>query len=373
MKSSKYSGWALLAGVLLLAGCGQKAGQPAAALPAESAAVVNVYNWYDYLSPDLLKQFQARTGITVNYTVFDSANTLSTKLLAGHSGYDVVFPPASTLQALVQAGAVGTVPLAQLANAHNLDPRIMGLLAQHDAGNQHGIVYAWGMTGFIYDDAQIHQRLADAPVDSWSMLFDPKVAARFADCGIGLYESPAYIFSSVMAWLGLDPDSEDPAVLKRAEDALQAVRPYIRKIGNESLVDQIASGELCLVIGSTGDALQVRERVRIAGSGRKIGFSVPKEGAVLWMDTATVPVDAPHRDNALKFIDFLMDPKIAAVNSTAIHFPNANVAAQPLLPPELTNAVIWPEGATKAIPEHQASEAFVRLRTRAWTRFRTGH
>ncbi len=377
MKPGRYSWLAVLAGLVALAGCARQVGSPGSSRsqgPSATEAVVNVYNWYDYLKPDLLKQFQARTGIKVNYSLFDSNNTLATRLLAGRSGYDVVFPSASTLQLLVQAGAIGALPPGQLRNAGNLDPRIMGLLAQHDPGNRHGIVYAWGITGFIYDEAQIRQRMPDAPVASWSMLFDPKVASRFADCGIGLYESPAYIVSSVLAWLGLDPDSEDPANLARAEEALLAVRPYIRKIGNDSLVDQLASGELCLIIGSTGDALQARERVQIAGSGRKIGFTIPKEGAVLWMDTAAIPADAPHRDNALKFIDFLLDPKVAAENSISIHFPNANAAAQPLLPQELTNAAIWPTGtqAAKIIPERQASEAFVRLRTRAWTRFRTG-
>jgi putrescine transport system substrate-binding protein len=363
---------AALLGVLtlLLGGCSPSA-------PSQSAAgerVLNVYNWYDYIKPEVLRQFQAQTGIHVHYDVFDSNETLAAKLLAGHSGYDVVFPSASYLQMLGRAGAIRALDKSGLPNLANMDPVIMRELARHDPGNEHAVVYAWGITGFAYDEAQIRSRLAQAPVDSWSMLFDPKIAARFADCGIGLYESPAVIVPSVLRWLGEKPDSEDPKVLERAATALMAVRPYIRKIGTDSLVAQLAEGDLCLIIASNGDALQVRERVRIAGSSRSIGYSIPREGAVMWIDTAAIVADAPHPANALRFINFLMDAKVAAANADAIHFPNGNAASQPLVQAALANAVIYPRGAQAArlIPERLGSDAFVRLRTRMWTRFRTG-
>lgn len=363
--------WGLL-GILalLLAGCSPSA-------PSQSAAgerVLNVYNWYDYIKPEVLRQFQAQTGIQVHYDVFDSNETLAAKLLAGHSGYDVVFPSASYLQMLAAAGAIRALDKSGLPNLANMDPVIMRELARHDPGNAHSVVYAWGITGFAYDEAQIRSRLPQAPVDSWAMLFDPKIAAHFADCGIGLYESPAVIVSSVLAWLGQKPDSEDPKVLARAEAALLAVRPFIRKIGTDSLVAQLAEGDLCLIIASNGDALQARERVRTAGSKRSIGYSIPREGAVMWIDTAAIVADAPHADNARRFINFLMDAKVAAENSNATHFPNGNAAAQSLTQGPLTNAAIYPRDAQAAqlIPERLGSDAFVRLRTRMWTRFRTG-
>ncbi|HEY6457503.1 MAG TPA: extracellular solute-binding protein [Steroidobacteraceae bacterium] len=355
---------------LLLGGCRPSASSHSAA----GERVLNVYNWYDYIKPDVLRQFQAQTGILVHYDLFDSNQTLAARLLAGHSGYDVVFPSASYLQMLVRAGAIRPLDKSALPNLANMDPVIMHDLARHDSGNAHAVAYAWGITGFAYDEAQIRSHLSQAPIDSWAMLFDPKIAAHFADCGIGLYESPAVIVSSVLAWLGEKPDSEDPKVLARASAALMAVRPYIRKIGTDSLVAQLAQGDLCLIIASNGDALQARERLRIAGSTRSIGYSIPREGAVMWIDTAAIVADAPHPDNAYRFINFLMDPKVAAENSDAIHFPNGNAASQPLLQAQLANAVIYPRGAqaTRLIPERLGSEAFVRLRTRMWTRFRTG-
>lgn len=342
--------------------------------PTQDDAVVNVYNWFDYIQPALLQEFTQRTGIQVRYTTFDSDDTMAARLLTGHSGFDVAFPSGAYLQSLIQANGFLPLDKSQLPNLVNMDTQIMQRLALHDPENAHAVDYAWGITGFAYDEAKIRARLPNAPTDSWSMLFDPKVAAKFADCGIGLYESPHIIFPSVLAWLGLNPSSEDPADLQRAEAALLAVRPYIRKITDGSLVDDLASGQLCLIIASNGDAMQVQERVRIAANGEQARYTLPKEGAVMWMDVAAIPADAPHPANALRLINFLMDAQVAARNSNAIHFPNGNAASQSLLDPALRNATLLPDSARSAhlIPERPASEDYVRLRTRAWTHFRTG-
>jgi putrescine transport system substrate-binding protein len=357
-----------------LAACSRSTPTPTQPTAATEEPVVNVYNWYDYIKPDVLRQFTARTGIQVHYNVFDSNNTLEAKLLAGHSGYDVVVPSGAYLESLVTAGVFRPLDKTRLPNLRNLDPRIMDRLAAHDPGNVHAIDYTWGITGIAYNVAAVRGRLPEAPVESWSMLFDPNVAARLAECGIGLYESPNVIVPSLLAWLGEPPNSEDPAKLERAQSALLAVRPYIRKISSGSLVDDLATGELCVIIASNGDALQVQERTRIAANGIQVRFSIPKEGAVIWFDVAAIPTDAPHPANAHRLLDFLMEPAIAAENSNAIHFPNGNAAAQSLLQPELTNSAVFPSGelASRLIPERAKSESYVRLRTRMWTRFRTG-
>lgn len=342
--------------------------------PAAEEAVVNVYNWFDYIQPELLHNFEAKTGIRVHYDVFDSNNTLESKLLAGHSGYDVVFPSAAYLETLIAAGVFGRLDRARLPGLRNLDPTLMQRLAEHDPGNAHAVIYTWGITGLAYDAVRVARRLPDAPVDSWSLLLDPKVAAHFADCGIGLYESPNLLVPSTLAWLGADPNSEDPQLLERAGQALLAVRPFIRKISSNSLVDDLANGQLCIIIASNGDAMQAQERTRIAANGIEVRFSSPREGAALWIDTAAIPADAPHMGNAHRFIEYLLDPAVAAANSNAIHFATGNQAAQPLLRPELRNAAIYPRGerAAHLFPERAHSEAYVRLRTRMWTRFRTG-
>jgi len=353
-----------LAAALLLSACGRG---------APEQRVVQVYNWYDYLDPQVLRDFEARTGIRVGYNVFDSNDTLEAKLLAGHSGYDVVFPSAAYLQRLARTGVFAPLDTGQLSHRANLDPALMQKLAGYDPGNAHALIYTWGITGLAYDTGKLRARLPDAPFDSWSLLLNPKIAARFADCGIGLYESPGVIIPSVLAWLGEDPNSEDPALLARAEAALLAIRPYIRKITVDSLVQDLATGELCLVIASNGDALQARERARAVGKPREIGFTSPREGAVLWFDVAAILADAAHPREAHQFLDFLLEEGVAATNSNTIGFPNGNQAAQPQLRPELRNAQAYPDAARAAslFPETAKSDAYVRLRTRTWTRFRT--
>jgi putrescine transport system substrate-binding protein len=368
--------WLIGAGGLMclaLASCG-RSGSPSQPSAAAEEKIVNIYNWYDYIKPEVLQKFQAQYGVQVRYNTFDSNNTLEAKLLAGHSGYDVAFPSGAYLESMISAGVFRPLDKSRLPNLKNMDPTIMQRLAAHDPGNAHAVVYAWGITGIAYDDAKVRARLPQAPVDSWSLLFDPKIAARLADCGIGLYEAPNIIVPSVLAWLGEPPNSEDAGKLERAQNALLAVRPYIRKVSSGSLVDDLATGELCVIIASNGDAMQAQERTRIAGNGEQVRYSIPREGAVMWFDVAAVLADAPHPGNAHRFIDFLMDPAIAAENSNAIHFPNGNAASQPLTAPELTNTAIFPkqELASRLIPERAKSEEYVRLRTRMWTRFRTG-
>ncbi len=322
----------------------------------------------------MLRQFEARTGIRVHYGVFDSNNTLEAKLLAGHSGYDVVFPSGAYLESMMRAGVFRPLDRTLLQNLGNLDPAIAARMAVYDPGNRHAIDYTWGITGIAYDEAKIRARLPAAPVDSWSLLFDPAVAAHFSDCGIGLYESPYVIVPSVLAWLGLPPNSEDPLLLQRAEAALLAARPWIRKISSGSLVEDLATGELCIIIASNGDAMQARERSRIGATGVSVAFSLPREGAAMWFDAAAIPADAPHPRNAHRFLDYLMDAAVAAQNTNAIRFPNGNAASQPWVDPQLRNANIFPAGeqASRLFPERAKSEQYARLRTRAWTRFRTG-
>jgi putrescine transport system substrate-binding protein len=372
----RFTSWLISTALmcLVLVSCGRPSESPSRPGTGAEDKVVNIYNWYDYIKPEVLRKFETQYGVQVRYNVFDSNNTLEAKLLAGHSGYDVAFPSGAYLESMVAAGVFRPLDPSRLPNLKNMDPAIMQRLALHDPRTEHAVVYMWGITGIAYDEAKVRARLPQAPVDSWSLLFDPKVAARLADCGIGLYEAPNIIVPSVLAWLGEPPNSEDAGKLERAGKALLAVRPYIRKVSSGSLVDDLATGELCVIIASNGDAMQAQERTRIAGNGEQVRYSIPREGAVMWFDVAAVLADAPHPGNAHRFIDFLMDPAIAAENSNAIHFPNGNAAAQSALQPELTNTAIFPgqELASRLIPERAKSEDYVRLRTRMWTRFRTG-
>jgi putrescine transport system substrate-binding protein len=368
------------AGVLLsLAGCGGKP-QDETRTPDATAAsedkVVNVYNWSDYIDPKVIEDFQKETGIKVRYDVFDSNEVLETKLLTGNSGYDVVVPSAYFLERQIKAGVFRPLDKALLPNLRNQDPELQAVVAKHDPGNAHSVVYMWGTTGIGYDALKIFGVMPDAPVDSWRMIFDPKVIAKFKSCGVSVLEDPTDMVATALLYLGRDPNSQTEADLKAAEEKLMAIRPYIRTITSATYTDDLANGEICLAVGYSGDILQARDRAAEAGRKADIQYSIPKEGAILWFDTLAIPADAKHPDNAHAFINYLLKPDVAALNSNFIHYANANQASTPMLDADLRDdpgIYPTPEVKAKLHPNLAKTDEFTRLLNRSWTAFTTGH
>ncbi len=376
---------ALAAVTLLTAACGKQPAAPAAdsAAPAATATpaaaeekVLNVYNWSDYIDPQVLEDFQKETGIKVRYDVFDSNEVLETKLLTGNSGYDLVVPSAYFLERQIKAGVFRKLDKDKLPNLANLDPDLLQREAGHDPGNEYGVIYMWGTTGIGYDEDKIRKAMPDAPVDSWRLVFDPAVIAKFKDCGVSVLEDPTDMVSTALLYLGKDPNSQSEADLKLAEDLLVKIRPYIRTITSSQYIDALANGDICLAVGYSGDILQARDRAAEAGKKINLKYSIPKEGALMWFDTLAIPADAQHPGNAHLFIDYLMRPEVAAKNSDFVHYANANLKATPLISEELrSDASIYPTPEVKARlrPNLAKTAEFTRLLNRSWTRFMTGH
>jgi putrescine transport system substrate-binding protein len=359
----------------LLVGCGRDTGEPADAPEPPTARVVNVYNWSDYVDPTMLEKFTAETGIQVRYDVFDSNEVLEAKLLAGRSGYDVVVPSAYFLERQIKAGVFLPLDRSKLPDAGNIDPEIARLVAAHDPGNEHSVVYMWGTTGIGYDAGRVAAIMPEAPVDSWSFVFEPKVISQFKDCGVSVLDDPTDMVATMLLWLGKDPNSESEADLKLAEERLLAIRPYVRTIHSSRYIDDLANGEVCVVVGYSGDVLQAVQRASEVDTTREIAYSIPREGALMWFDTLAIPADAPHPDEAHAFIDFLMRPDVAAANSNFVYFASANAAAMPLLEAELRDdPSIYPPPDVKSRlrPNLAKSEDFTRNLNRTWTRFTTG-
>lgn len=348
-----------------------------AATPAlAQGGSVNVYNWSDYIAEDQLKIFQSDTGIRVNYTTYDSNEILDAKLRTGRSGYDVVVPTASPFF-VRQLAANLYLPLdrTKLKNWNNLDPEILAALAKYDSGNTHGIPWMWGTTGIGYNVAEIKKRMPDAPVDSLRMIFDPAVVSKFKDCGVMVLDSATDVLPAALKYLGLDPDSKNPEDLARAADVVKAVRPFIRKFHSSEYLNALAGGNICLAFGFSGDIFQARDRAAKAKDKREIAYAIPKEGSLLWIDVAGIPKDAPNPANALRFLDFLLEPKVAAASSELTGYANGNKAAFALLPKDISgNPLIYPPAdvrnrfytITAGTPEQ------TRDRTRLWTTVKTG-
>jgi putrescine transport system substrate-binding protein len=352
--------------------CGGGGGHNGTGAPQET---LNIYTWADYIAPDTVANFERETGIKVRYDIFESNEVLETKLLTGHTNYDIVLPTDIFFERLMHAGTFRKLDKAALTNSVNLDPDIMQKLAVHDPGNQYATPYLWSMVGIGYNVDKVRQRLGAAQFDSWSLILDPKNAARLQDCGISMIDSPTDIIPSVLMYLGRDPNSRDPSDLAAAIDVLLKVRPYVRSIESLAYLGELGNGSVCALIGWSGDIMQAQSRAAEAGNGVKLNFILPREGALIIVDMMTIPADAPHPQNAERWLNYLMRPDVMAGITNAVKYPNGNRAALDLVKETLrSNPAIYPDLARR-LRLHSlvaAPPEYSRLLTREWTRFRTG-
>ena len=360
--------------IATVSGCGgRSSAQPTAASVTEK--VLNVYNWSDYIQPSVIADFEKEYGIRVNYDVFDSNEILETKLLTGHTNYDIVAPSGPFLERQIHADIYQKLDKALLPNLANVDPQVARATALYDPGNQYAVDYMWITSGVGYNKASIRERLADAPVDSWRMLFDPALAAKFSDCGISVLDAPSEVLATVLLYLGRNPNSNSLEDLKAGEEVLHAMRPYVRLIDSSRYIDMLANGDLCLVLGWSGDVKQAHDRAQEAGKGVELAYTIPREGAIANYDVFAIPADAPHVRNAHLFINFLLRPEIAARSSNFIKYANSVLPEiQPLDPAVRNDPGVYPPAEVRArlTPEPARPPDFQRLLTRMWTRFKTG-
>jgi len=364
--------WKLL--VVALAAAGFFASDPAAAQGRQR--VVNVYNWSDYIDPTVIDDFTKGTGITVRYDTFDSNDTLETKLLAGKSGYDVVAPTAYFLERQIKAGIFQKLDKSQLPNLANAWPEITRRLAKYDPGNLYGVNYMWGTTGIGYNAKKARELLgANGRIDSWDIVFKPENLAKFKDCGVHLLDSSDDILAAALHYLGLDPNTTKEGDYQKAADLLIKIRPYVRKFHSSEYLNALASGEVCFVVGFSGDIKQAQKRAAEAKNGVEIAYTIPKEGAQLWFDNLAIPRDARNVAEAHAFIDYLQKPEVAAKNSNLVAYANGNLASQKFIDKAiLEDRTIYPDEATMSrlytMNAHDAKTT--RLMNRLWTRIKTG-
>jgi putrescine transport system substrate-binding protein len=349
----------------------------ASAAQAAEEKVLNVYNWSDYIAADTLEKFTAQTGIRVNYDVYDSNEVLQAKLQAGKSGYDVVFPSASPFLAnQIKAGIHRKLDRSKLTNYGNLDPQVMVTLNRvADPGNLYAIPYAISPTGYAYNVDKVAKAAPGMPLDSWKALFDPEQVSKLKGCGVSLLDAPTEVFPAALAYLGRNGASLESADLKAAAEAVTKVRPNIKYFHSSKFINDLANGDICMAHGYVGDLVQARNRAREAGKGVNIKIVIPKEGAVINIDSAVIPADAPHPENAHKFIDFLLKPEVAAGFSNVTGYGNPVLDSRSLIRKDIQeDPVIFPpaEVNAKLFQVPPADMAKERERTRLWTSVKTG-
>src|SRR5690606_22043209 len=229
--------------------------------------------------------------------------------------------------------------------------------------------------GLGYNETKVQDILGIDRVDSWDVLFDPEKAAKLADCGIHVLDSPTDVVPTALAYLGLDPNSTSAEDWAKAEELLLAVRPYIRKFHSSEFINALANGDICLALGYSGDVFQARDRAAEADQGVAVDYAIPKEGAQMWFDQFVIPADAPHVEEAHAFINYMMKPEVAAKAANYVFYASGNLAAQEFLDAEVKDdPAVYPDEATMnnlfTIEPLGAREQ--RILTRLWTKIVTG-
>ena len=338
--------------------------------------VVNVYNWSAYIAEDTIANFEAETGIKVNYDVYDNNEIVDAKLLAGNSGYDIVVPSGNFLERQIKAGLILPLDKSKLTNLGNLDPAVMATAAGQDPDNAHGVPYMINTIGLGYNVAKVQAALgADAPLDSWDLLFKPEIVEKLASCGVTVLDSPTEVTGIALHYLGLDPNSENEEDLAKAEALLNSIKPYIRYFNSSQYIDDLGNGEVCLSLGYSGDIFIAADAAAQAGAGTEIQYLIPKEGAATLFDFLAIPVDAPHPDNAHKFINYILKPEVVAAITNYVFYANPNLPALEFVDDEVkNNPGIYPPAdvVAKAFVMRAHSPEFEEVLTRTWTRIKTG-
>jgi len=355
----------LVAALALLTACG--GGEP-------DAKVLHVYNWADYIGKSTIQDFEARTGIKVTYDVFDSAEVLSTKLLTGGSGYDVVAPSGFYLNRDSAAGVFLELDKSKLPNLANMDPAIMRFADEYDPGGRHGVVYLVGTTGIGYNVDMIEKALGTRTIDSWAAVFDPAVASRLAGCGIAMPDSGGDVLSLARLYLGREMNSQSAEDLAAAEATLKSVRPYVRYFDSSRYVTDLATGEICIAVGWVNGVHQARARGGETATPVEVAYVLPKEGAPIWIDFMSIPVDAANPDDAHAFLNYLMEPEVIAGVSNVVGQPNAVVAATPFVDERIRkDPDLYPtaEVMQRLHTYTPMSDEFARMTNRAWARIKS--
>jgi putrescine transport system substrate-binding protein len=359
--------------------CAVAIGALLALLPPSAGAeerTVNFYNWSNYVAPGVLEDFTRETGIKVVYDTFDANETLETRLLAGKSGYDVVVPTAYFLQRQIKANVFQKLDKSKLPNLANAWPVVTERLAIYDPGNLYAANYMWGTTGIGYNVRAVQKLLGpDAKIDSWDIAFKPENLAKFKDCGVHMLDSADDIFPAALSYLGLDPNSTKQADMEKAADLLIKIRPFVRKFHSSEYLSALATGEICFVVGWSGDIMQARSRAAEAKNDVAVGYAIPKEGAQMFFDNLVIPADARNVNEAYELINYLYRPEVAAKNSNFLSYANGNLASQKLVDPQILNDKnIYPDQATlaKLFVITARDPAMQRVINRLWTKVKTG-
>ncbi|MBA3872921.1 MAG: spermidine/putrescine ABC transporter substrate-binding protein [Anaerolineae bacterium] len=334
------------------------------ALP-ENDRVLNWYNWTTYEADSTRPDFGALCGVKVTEDNFGSNEELIAKLRQGNPGYDLVVPTGVNIPQMIREGLLEPIDLTKIPNFANVTTALQN--PAYDPGNKYTVPYQWGTIAIGYNKEAVGK-----DVTSWDDLWNFKG-------NVAWIEDPRSMMGIALVLLGKDPNSTNADDINAARDFLVDHGSNVKTIAQDDGQEKLVSGEADMVVEYSGDIFQkmadcdANADLKCAG---KYDFVIPKEGGIRWVDNLAIPKDAPHKELAEAFIDYILDPQVGAdiSNYTAYATPNQKAIDDKLIDPTyLSSTIIYPdEAASKTLfTVVDVGDDAARLYNDAWTELKT--
>ncbi len=339
------------------------------------AGDITLINWASYMPPQVITDYKASTGNQIVQTFYSGADMLKGMLMAGNTQYDLAVPALVDMEQEIQAGLYMPLDKSLIPNLKNVNPDLYKIAARIDKNNTYGIIYSYGTTGIAYNVDKIHQILGkDVDIDSWDFLFNPKYLAKLSKCGVSYLDDPTQTFGITLLYLGLNPNSQNPEDFKKATNYLMGLRQYLTYFNNDIYMQDMANGNICIAMAYSGDALRIMQAAEQSHDGVHVEYVVPKEGSAIFFDMMVVPAHAAHPKEAMKFLNYLLEPKVMADVSNYLGQPNAIPASAPYLIKALSNPKFTPNSnvAPKLVSLHDPSFEMNSIVSNDWFQVRYG-
>ena len=297
---------------------------------AQAADELHLYNWNNYIAPDTVKRFEAECKCKVVESYYSDNDELLAKLQAGASGYDLLVPTSNYVEPLVKTKQLQAIDKSKLPNLKNIMPQYLN--TAFDPGNQYSVPYAMSITLIGYNDKKIKE--LGVPVDSWAAIFDPAILKKIKG-RVTVLDSERELFAAAFKYLGFSVNDTDEAHWKQARDVILKAKPYWAAFNASSYIKELTVGNIWLVHGYSNDIFQADQDAQAAKRPFRIVHSLPKEGAVLALDTMVIHKNAPRPDLAHQFINFILEGKNSADLTNMIGSGNPNQDALQYIKPEI--------------------------------------
>ncbi len=339
--------WLLLLALVLVACGGGPAGGPGGDNEAEGnnaaatdgeivlAEELNVYNWPDYINEQVLADYEAEYGVKITYDTYASNEDLLTKLQAGAAGYDVIFPSDFMVGQMIDLDLLAEIDVSQMPNFAHINEAFRD--APFDPGNQHCIPYQWGTTGITYRAG--HPFFTENPPDSWAYIYEPELLEQYAGEGVNVLNDQRELMGTALVYLGYSLNTQDRAELEAARDLILRAKPYWKTFNSEDYEDSLmVPDEIVISHAWSGDAFGAYYATyNEETQDGNWYYIIPKEGGVKWLDNVCIPKSSTRYETAVHFLNYLMEPEVAAAITNFTYYASPNDAAKPFITEEILN------------------------------------